>query len=180
MFWEHLPYLTNIASDWLRAELSCGRRRNKNKNGWQCRWVFHSLQREFVYLLRLTQTAASYSFPNIPPFYPNLIVPSSSSLAVACCVHLPACWLCVHTAVGLIVCPPGCWTDCVSTWSLDWMYVQMSVGLNDWRYHVVLLYYAILNLSLLKVLWACRQIQLLVCLIGQNCLLKEFSVPAIV
>ena len=24
MFWEHSPYSTNIASDWLRAELSCG------------------------------------------------------------------------------------------------------------------------------------------------------------
>jgi len=31
MFWEHSPYSTNIASDWLRAELSCGRIRNKNK-----------------------------------------------------------------------------------------------------------------------------------------------------
>ena len=42
---------TNIASDWLRAELSCGWRRIKNKNGWRCRWVLHSLPREFVYLL---------------------------------------------------------------------------------------------------------------------------------
>ena len=24
MFWEHSPYWTIIASDWLRAELSCG------------------------------------------------------------------------------------------------------------------------------------------------------------
>ena len=24
MFWEHSPYSTIIASDWLRAELSCG------------------------------------------------------------------------------------------------------------------------------------------------------------
>ena len=24
MFWEHLPYSTNIASDWQRAELSSG------------------------------------------------------------------------------------------------------------------------------------------------------------
>ena len=24
MFWEHSPYSTNIASVWLRAELSCG------------------------------------------------------------------------------------------------------------------------------------------------------------
>ena len=24
MFWEHSPYSTNITSDWLRAELSCG------------------------------------------------------------------------------------------------------------------------------------------------------------
>jgi len=36
MFWEHSPYWTIIASDWLRAELSCGWRKNKNKNGWQC------------------------------------------------------------------------------------------------------------------------------------------------
>ena len=31
MFWEHS---TNIASDWLRAELSCGG--GRNKNGWRC------------------------------------------------------------------------------------------------------------------------------------------------
>ena len=36
MFWEYSPYSTTIASDWLRAELSCGWRRNK-KNGWRCR-----------------------------------------------------------------------------------------------------------------------------------------------
>ena len=30
MFWEHSPYSTNIASDWLRAELSCGGGRNTN------------------------------------------------------------------------------------------------------------------------------------------------------
>ena len=35
MFWDHSPNSTNTASDWLRAELSCGWR--KNKNGWQCR-----------------------------------------------------------------------------------------------------------------------------------------------
>ena len=51
MFWEHSPYSTIIASDWLRAELSYGRRRNENNNGWRCRWVLHSLRREFVYLL---------------------------------------------------------------------------------------------------------------------------------
>ena len=32
MFWEHSPYWTIIASDWLRAELSCGWRKNKDKN----------------------------------------------------------------------------------------------------------------------------------------------------
>ena len=51
MFWEHSPYLKNIASDWLRAGLSCGWGRNKNKNGWQCCWVLHSLWRDFFYLL---------------------------------------------------------------------------------------------------------------------------------
>ena len=37
MFWEHSPYSTNISSDWLRAELSCGWEININKNGWRCR-----------------------------------------------------------------------------------------------------------------------------------------------
>ena len=49
--WEHSPYWTIIASDWLRAELSCGWRKNQNKNGWRCRSVLHSLWGEFVYLL---------------------------------------------------------------------------------------------------------------------------------
>ena len=31
MFWEHSPYSTNIASDWLRADLSCGWRKIKIK-----------------------------------------------------------------------------------------------------------------------------------------------------
>ena len=31
MFWEHSLYSTNIASDWLRAEPSCGRGRKKEK-----------------------------------------------------------------------------------------------------------------------------------------------------
>jgi len=31
MFWERWPYLTNIASDCLRAELSCGREEMKIK-----------------------------------------------------------------------------------------------------------------------------------------------------
>ena len=31
MFWEHSPYSTIIASDWLRAELSCGWRKKKIK-----------------------------------------------------------------------------------------------------------------------------------------------------
>ena len=51
MFWEHSPYSTNIASDWLRAELSYRWGRNKNKNGWRCCYVLHWLRREFVYLL---------------------------------------------------------------------------------------------------------------------------------
>ena len=51
MFWEHSPYSTNIASDWLRAELSCGWGRNKNKNGWPCRSVLHSLRRAFLFYL---------------------------------------------------------------------------------------------------------------------------------
>ena len=54
------------------------------------------------------------------PFYPNLIVPASPSLAVTCCVYLPACWMCV------------------------WM----TVGMNDCRYCVVLLW-GIPNLSFL-------------------------------
>ena len=48
IFWE---YSTNIASDWLRAELYCGQRRNTNTNGWRCRYLLHSLRGEFVYLL---------------------------------------------------------------------------------------------------------------------------------
>ena len=51
MFWEHSPSSTNIASDWLRAELSCGWGRNKNKNGWRCRYVLRPLRRDFFYLL---------------------------------------------------------------------------------------------------------------------------------
>ena len=31
MFWEHSPYSTIIASDWLRVELSCGWRKKKKK-----------------------------------------------------------------------------------------------------------------------------------------------------
>ena len=31
MFWEHSPYSTIIASDWLRAELSCKWRKTKIK-----------------------------------------------------------------------------------------------------------------------------------------------------
>jgi len=36
MFWEHSPYSTNIAFDWLRAELSRGggrRKKKEKKNG---------------------------------------------------------------------------------------------------------------------------------------------------
>ena len=33
MFWEHSPYWTIIASDWLSVKLSCGLRKYKNKNG---------------------------------------------------------------------------------------------------------------------------------------------------
>ena len=51
MFWEHSPNWTIIASDWLRAELSCEWRRKKIKNGWWCCEVLHLLQRELVYLL---------------------------------------------------------------------------------------------------------------------------------
>ena len=38
MFWEHSPYWTIIASDWLRAELSCEWRKNKNE-----KWMTVSL-----------------------------------------------------------------------------------------------------------------------------------------
>ena len=31
MFWEHSPYLSIIASEWLRAELSCGLIKKKKK-----------------------------------------------------------------------------------------------------------------------------------------------------
>ena len=31
MFWEHSPYWTIIASDWLRAELSCKWRKKEKK-----------------------------------------------------------------------------------------------------------------------------------------------------
>ena len=50
MFWEHSPYSTIIASDWLRAELSCGWRKIKMDDG-VTRFFLHSLWREFVYLL---------------------------------------------------------------------------------------------------------------------------------
>ena len=69
----------------------------------------------------LTQTAASHSLSNIPPFYPCLIIPASPSLTVLCCVYLPASWLCV--------------------WMAAWM--------NNCRYCVALLW-GILNLSLLS------------------------------
>ena len=46
----------------------------------------------------LAQTAAFQPLPNIPPFYPRLVVPVFPSLAVACCGYLPACWLCVRVA----------------------------------------------------------------------------------
>ena len=38
MFWEHSPYSTIIASDWLRAELSCGGRKKKKE-----KWMTVSL-----------------------------------------------------------------------------------------------------------------------------------------
>ena len=48
---------------------------------------------------------ASHSLPNSPPFYPrHLVVPAWPSLAVACCVYLPACWLWVRTVVGVNDC----------------------------------------------------------------------------
>ena len=43
-------------------------------------------------------------FLSIPPFYPGATVPASPSLAVARCVYLPACWLCVRMAVGMNDC----------------------------------------------------------------------------
>ena len=46
MFWGHSPYLTNIASDWLRAELSWDEEEEKEK-----KWTAVSLRKEFVYLL---------------------------------------------------------------------------------------------------------------------------------
>ena len=71
----------------------------------------------------LTQTTASHSIPNIPPFYPCFLIPESPSVAIVCCVCLPACWSCVRTAVGM----------------------------NDCRYHVVWPW-GIQNLSLLCLL----------------------------
>ena len=38
----------------------------------------------------LAETAASHSLPSIPPFYPSLVIPTSPSLAVVCCVYLPS------------------------------------------------------------------------------------------
>ena len=55
-------------------------------------------------------------------FTPRFVVPAPPSPADACCVYLPACWLCV----------------------------RMAVGMNDCRYRVVLLR-GIVNLSLLSV-----------------------------
>ena len=52
----------------------------------------------------LDQTTASHSLPNIPPFYPSLIVPASPSRAIVCCVCLPACWLYARIAVGMNDC----------------------------------------------------------------------------
>ena len=48
----------------------------------------------------LTQTAAIHSLPNIPPFYPSLIIPESPSLA------------------SVFICLPF---DCMSEWPLVWM-----------------------------------------------------------
>ena len=51
-----------------------------------------------------TNSCQSHSLPNIPPFYPSLVVPASPSVAVTCCVCLPASWLCVRMAVGMYDC----------------------------------------------------------------------------
>ena len=40
MFWEHSPYSTNTASDWLRAELSCDEEEIKIKMDDGGTWFF--------------------------------------------------------------------------------------------------------------------------------------------
>ena len=53
-----------------------------------------------------SQTAAIHSLPNIPPFYPSLIIPESPSLAA---VYLPAFWLHVRMAIGMNDCSLTPW-----------------------------------------------------------------------
>ena len=78
--------------------------------------------------LRSSRTSSCLPLtPRHSSIYPSLVISSSPSLSIVCCVYLPACWLCV----------------------------QMAVGINVWRYCVVLLW-GILNLLLLCV---CCQIQ---------------------
>ena len=50
MFWGHSPYSTNIASDWLRAELSWDEEEEEKKEK-KKKWTAVSLRKEFVYLL---------------------------------------------------------------------------------------------------------------------------------
>ena len=51
MFWEHSPYSTNIASDWLRAELSCGWGRKRIKKKWMTVSLDISLASEHSFYL---------------------------------------------------------------------------------------------------------------------------------
>ena len=56
----------------------------------------------------LTQTAAFHSLPNVPPFYPSLIIPESPSVATV--------FICLLF-------------DCVSEWPLEWMTVVLLYGI---------------------------------------------------
>ena len=51
MFWEYLPSLANLASEWLRAKRALLWMRKKEKLKWMTVLVLHLLQRELTYLL---------------------------------------------------------------------------------------------------------------------------------
>ena len=86
------------------------------------RHIRHCTHTTCSHFSKLQSTDTNSCLPltaNICPFYHHLIVPSSPSPAIACCVYLHACWMCI----------------------------LMAIGMNDCRYNVAFLR-GIINLSL--------------------------------
>ena len=81
-----------------------------------------------------TQTAASHSLPNIPPFYPSPVVPRICIRSRCCCVYL------------VNVCPDGRWKkDCryrvvllrgILNLSIRFIYQLPNSGLNLSLIHI--------------------------------------------